>query len=192
MKRVLASVLLLSLCLVAAESSAAEVPTFGGRHVIKMFGGNDPVPPEWAGIWTTVDSMYTCAGVLQNVFTSTDTLCAGQTFDPDSSATECPFNCSGTATSTTVNMHCTGTCEVFEDCSATFTSDFVGTRTADSYFTVITMNTTFDGKGKGCDFFPDQCMQINSHGTRVGPAPEDYCSTPVESATWGRIKSRYR
>ena len=192
MKRFLTPALLLSLCLVATESAAANVPTFGGRHVMKMLGGNDPVPPEWAGVWTTVDSIYDCAGVFQSTSTSTDTLCAGQTFDPDSSAVQCPITCSGTANSTSVNMQCTGTCEVFENCAATFTSDFVGTRTADSYFSVITMNTSFAGTGEGCDVFPDQCMQINSHGTRVGPAPEPYCSTPAEPATWGRIKSRYR
>lgn len=192
MKRFLTPVLLLSLCLVAAESASADVPTFGGRHVLRLMGGSDPVPPEWAGVWTTVDSVYNCSGGLLSTSTSTDTLCAGQVFDPGGEETECPFECTGTANSTSVNMHCSGTCEVFPDCSSTFDVDFVGTRTADSYFSVITMNVTFSGTGKGCDLLPPNCTQINSHGTRIGPAPEDYCATPAETMTWGRVKSRYR
>jgi hypothetical protein len=191
MKRLVTPVLLLCLCLIAAESAAAEIPTLGGRHLLKLAGGTDPVPPEWAGVWTIVDSVYDCTGAFQSTSTSTDTLCAGQTFDPDTGA-ECPFECTGTANSTSVNMHCTGTCEIFTDCNATFETDFVGTRTADTYSSVVTMTVSFSGTGTGCDLLPGNCTQINSHGTRTGPAPEKYCATPVESATWGRVKSRYR
>jgi len=189
MKRFLTPVLLLALGFVAAESAAAGLPTFGGRHILA--GGSDPVPPEWAGIWTTVDSIYNCSGGLLSTSTSTDTLCAGQVFDPETGS-ECPFECTGSANSTSVNMHCTGACEFFPDCTGTFTTDFIGTRTGDSYSSVITMNVTFSGTGKGCDLLPPNCTQINSHGTRIGPAPEKYCSTPAETMTWGRVKSQYR
>jgi hypothetical protein len=67
----------------------------------------------------------------------------------------------------------------------------VGTRDADSYFMVITSNTTFTGTDPSCAFFPPQCLQINSHGTRIAPEPTAYCSTPAEETTWGQIKSRY-
>ena len=191
MNPLLKSALVLSLCLIATEAAAAQPPTLGGRHFLKLAGVSDPVPPEWAGVWTTVDSVYDCNGVFQSTSTNTDTLCAGQTFDPDTGS-ECPFECTGTATPTSVNMHCTGTCEVFTDCNATFDTDFVGTRTGDTFSSVVTMNITFAGTGEGCDLIPDNCTQINSHGTRTGPAPEDYCATPAEDTTWGQVKSRYR
>lgn len=191
MKRFLTPVLLLSLCFVAAESASAGVPTLGGRHILELAGGTDPVPPEWAGIWTVIDSVYDCSGNLTSTSTSTDTLCAGQVFDPGTQA-DCPFTCTGTANATSLVMHCTGSCELFPDCTANFDTDFIGTRSGDSYFSVVTMNVTFTGTGKGCESVPPNCTQINSHGTRIAPEPAAYCASPAEGSTWGRVKSRYR
>lgn len=189
MKRFVTSVFLASLFLLQGHAAEAAGSWPSLPDAYKFLGGGDPVPPEWAGTWTVVDTMYNCSGVVQNVFTSDDTLCAGEVFFADTTTT---YACTGTATATTVNLHCTGSSELFPDCTANFDITIVGTRTADSYFTVLTSNTTFSGTGKGCDLFPPQCMQINSHGIRTGPAPPSYCSTPAFQTSWGKVKSQYR
>jgi hypothetical protein len=67
-----------------------------------------------------------------------------------------------------------------------------GTRTGESYYSVTTISTTYSGTGAGCSSFPASCTQINSKGTRTGPAPAAYCATPARAATWGELKSLYR
>jgi hypothetical protein len=191
MKRLVIPVLSAVLCLLVADVASADAPRLDARDLIRRIaGGSDPVPAEWSGVWSTVDSLYDCNGVFQQTFSSIDTLCTGQAVEPDPDP-EFTYECNGTITATTVNITCTGSSEVFPDCTANFVVTQVGTRTADSYFMVITTNTTFSGTGKGCDQFPAQCMQFNTHGTRIAPEPTAYCATPVEPTTWGKLKSRY-
>jgi hypothetical protein len=185
---VLPAVLLLAL---AGVAPAAEAPRLSARDLLRIAGGSDPIPAQWAGIWDTVDSVYNCTGGLQSTSSSTDTLCTGQVIEPEPDPSF-EYDCTGTTTPTTVNMTCTGRSEVFQDCFADYVVTIVGTRTNDSYFMVATINTTFSGTGEGCDFLPDQCLQINSHGTRTAPEPTEYCATPVEETTWGQVKSLYR
>ena len=188
MKRFFFSAILASLFLLQGHAAEAARPWPMLPDPIKFLGGGDPVPPEWAGVWTVTDTVYQCPGIILNFATSSDTVCTGDVFYADTTTT---YNCTGTATSTTVNITCTGSSNVFPDCDAQFTISVVGTRTADSYFTVTTIATTFVGTGAGCNLFPAQCTQINSHGIRTGPAPPGYCTTPAERTTWGQVKSRY-
>jgi hypothetical protein len=67
-----------------------------------------------------------------------------------------------------------------------------GTRTADSYFVVTVIEVSYSGTAEGCDLIPPTCIQLNTHGTRVGPAPPSYCATPTQPTTWGRLKTLYR
>lgn len=190
MKRFVTSVFLACLFLLqgAPADAAGAWPSLPEQF--KFLGGGDPVPVEWEGAWTVIDTMYQCTGQVMNVFTSDDTLCSGEVFYADTTATN--FICTGTSTATTINLHCTGSNEVFPECNGNFDITIVGTRTADTYFTVFTSSTTFSGTGKNCDLFPPQCIQINSHGTRTGPVAPGYCSTPAFQTSWGKVKSQYR
>ena len=168
-----------------AASSAAANPF--ARNQRPVINGSITVPPEWAGIWQSTDSTYDCNGVFQSTSTTLDTLCAGVTFESDTT-----FSCSGSVDANTYTQHCSGSGEVFTDCTYTFDIQTHGTRSGDSFFSVSVFSTTYTGTGKGCDFLPDDCTQINTHSTRLGPAPSAYCATPVESTSWGRVKSLYR
>ena len=180
--------LVCALLLGALAASAADASPFaaGPRSIVQ---GGITVPPEWAGIWQSTDTTYDCNGVFQSTSTTLDTLCAGVTFDvPD----DPDISCTGSADANTYTQHCTGTTEVFPDCIATFDIETHGTRTGDTFFSVSVFSTTYAGSGKGCDFFPDMCQQFNSHSTRIAPAPQKYCSTPVLGTSWGKVKSQYR
>jgi hypothetical protein len=178
--------LVTALILGALAASSASANPFARNHR-GVINGSITVPPEWAGIWQSVDSTYDCNGAFQNTTTFTDTLCAGVTFESDTT-----FSCTGSADANSYTQHCTGSGEVFTDCTYTFDLTTHGTRSGDSFFSVSVFSTTYTGTGKGCDFFPDSCTQTNSHSTRLGPAPAAYCATPVESTSWGRVKSLYR
>jgi hypothetical protein len=189
--KALATALVLAVSLVLVGSADAGPP---GRHSGWPFSTNGngvTIPPEWAGIWQITDTTYTCAGAFQSTSSFLDTLCAGTTFDYDTTGTF-QFTCTGTATSTTYDQTCDGSDEIFPDCVMTFHLKAHGTRTADSYFSVFTMESSASGTGEFCDQVPSNCTQYNTHGTRIGPAPAAYCATPVKNETWGKIKAQYR
>ena len=179
---------LLVACLLGAAFLAVSDASASPFQRLKQYG-SITIPPEWAGTWSSTDSVYDCNGVLQSVSTSLDTLCAGVRFDFQSDST---ISCSGSATATTFEEHCTGTGDAGPDCQYTLTLDAHGTRNGDSFFSVNVFQFQFSGTGPGCDQIPDQCTQTNSHSTRTGPAPAEYCATPVRSTTWGKVKSQYR
>lgn len=149
--------------------------------------GEIVIPPEWAGIWSYSDTTYNCLGQVVGTSSGFDTLCAGVRFDTDPSV-----SCSGSATANTYTQHCTSSGEVFPDCNYTIVVDTQGTRTGDTFFSVSVFTATYSGTGKGCDLLQDQCQQYNSHATRTGPAPSEYCATPAAETSWGQVKSLYR
>jgi len=182
-----------SLSLSAAADAATPIPRSALRFFQLAHFAVDPIniPPEWDGIWTNTDSTYDCNGVLQSTSTSTDTLCGGAVFvDPGELPVD--FQCSGTVNGTTINFTCTGRDTVISDCVLTFTYTTHGTRTGDDSFAVLNVVSSVEGTGFECGFIPVQCMQINTHAHRTGPAPAAYCSTPTKAATWGGVKIRYR
>lgn len=180
----------LAVALMGATTADAATPAPRSiRDVLRMLGGPTPVPQEWDGVWTSEDSIYICDGPLQLAIAQGDTICGGTVYDPGSAT---PLDCTGTATATTIDMTCTGTSELFPDCQSTFTIHTVMTRTDDTYHSVTTISTSYSGTGEGCDLIPPSCQRIVSNGTRTGPAPADYCVTPVRRTNWGRLKSIYR
>ena len=194
MKRLLTSVFAVVAFLALAAGSASAGPH--EERVLRLArqapqliaGGSDPIPAEWAGIWSVTDSMYECtSGTFFFAFARTDTLCSGGTFTPPDTSAD--YSCTGSATPTTINMTCTGSEQVEPTCTANYNVTMVGTRTADSYYYVITSNVTYTGAD--CTGYDDACIQFNSHGVRTAPEPVAYCATPVEPTTWGKLKSRY-
>lgn len=183
----LATALLLAVSILFTGSARTGPLERHSGSPFATLGGGITVPPEWAGIWTITDTIYTCAGAVQNSSSSTDTLCTGTTFQQDST-----FTCTGSSTATTYDQVCDGSTEVFPNCTASFHLVAHGTRTGESYSSIVTITTTYAGTDTTCALFPPSCTQINTHGTRIAPAPVAYCATPVRPATWGMLKAQYR
>jgi len=179
--------LALSLFLLVPACARAEGST-SLRDVLRA--SSVPVPVEWSGVWTTVDTSYDCVTLaFKNTSTQTDTVCVGQEIgDPGT----LPFNitCTGSANSTTVHMHCTGSGEIIPGCTVDIDIVTDGTVSGGSYDMVTTSNFTYTGAG--CLGIPNQCQVIHSHGTRIASAPTAYCATPTQPSTWGGLKAHYR
>lgn len=173
--------------------SRAAGDTGGLKKMLKAARITDTIviPQEWGGIWSSVDSTYDCSGTFDFVESYEDTLCPGEVV-VDEQQLPVTFNCTGSATATTVDVECTGTDDSDPDCVITFSYSIHGTRSGDTYFVVATTQISAAGPGLGCEFFPSSCTQLNSRGTRIGPTPVEYCQTPVAPTSWGRLKVQYR
>lgn len=158
--------------------------------LLRAIPGTVKVPAEWDGVWVEVDSVYDCNGALQSTSAPTDTICGGQVFDQAVPGFSIVFDCNGTEDATSFDIICTGISNVSTDCDASFTVHAHGTRSGDTFFTVSRIDVEY--LGAGCYGLPPLCRQVNSHGTRTGPAPADYCLTPTKPSTWGRLKTLYR
>jgi hypothetical protein len=184
--------LLLLACVFPARSARATTDGQGAARALRLARASFVVPVEWDGIWANVDSTYTCDGTLQDVGASTDTICGGKEYLPDTAGSQITFTCSGSATPTTFDMTCTAAGEIFTDCVANYTIATHGTRSGDTDHLVTTIEVTYTGTAEGCDLIPTSCTQFDSWGTRIGPAPASYCSIPTLRSTWGSLKTRYR
>ncbi|HET9326833.1 MAG TPA: hypothetical protein VFQ05_08690 [Candidatus Eisenbacteria bacterium] len=185
MKRLALMLLLLASTLLIGLAEAAPAP----QVISKLARTSIVAPPEWDGYWTTVDSIYTCEGGLMNASPGADTICGGKDYAQTPPGSTLQLVCTGNADATTIDVTCTGSGQVDVDCFAEYTVVTHSTRTADTYFTVSTINIVYSGAG--CPV-PPQCIQVNSHGTRTGAAPPDFCATATKKTTWGQIKALYR
>lgn len=177
---------LLTACLLPSHAHAA-VRSMTLRQALTATGGYT-IPAAWAGIWAYTDTTYDCTTLaVTNVSTGQDTLCAGQSFEPDTTG-GFNYNCTGTVTDTQVNLTCSGSFS-FGACTGNFTQVGRGTRTGDTAFYVSTFTTTWSPPN--CAFQNDSCDQTNSHTTRIGAAPPG-CTTPTRARTWGQVKTYYR
>ncbi|HEV8479652.1 MAG TPA: hypothetical protein VGR66_02565 [Candidatus Eisenbacteria bacterium] len=147
------------------------------------------VPAEWAGIWTSVDSVYDCAtGSLLKVVELTDTLCAGEDVPDDPNAPSYfVFNtCTGSADATHIQEQCTangGLCG--EACTVADTLDVDATRQSDFAFWSWTTRAVSTCHVSICDF----CMLTHRRSLRIAPGPCGVVPTQVES--WGKLKAHY-
>jgi hypothetical protein len=174
--------------LVAAQTT----PRITAQDVFRLLTSDPTIPAEWAGIWSIVDTSRFCGGMLLGTSAELDTLCSGQPLDLDDPDDPIGLSCSGTVTSTVVDITCTGSFEAFPDCQADIVVKLDATRTGESYVSVSTITTSFSGTGVGCDLNPDICITTTTHGNRTAPEPIGYCSTQIEPTSWGRLKSHYR
>ena len=146
------------------------------------------VHPDWGGIWDLDLEIGTC-GQAGEQFSEVDTLCSGIPFEGDDVGLE--LDCTGSWTSTVIDITCQGAQEIFPDCFQTIVIEYDGTRNGETYGVTVITNITYAGTGTGCDSIPDTCQEENTNGDRTGPEPQD-CATPIESVSWGAIKVRYR
>jgi hypothetical protein len=182
--------LLLIACVLVSGSADAKPAPKDFRSALKALNAAIIVPPEWDGVWDTVDSSYDCKGVLTGTSASEDTICGGQAVtsgDPNSPFT---FTCTGTANGNTIDVTCTGGGQVLPECQLSIDFHIQVTRTGDSFRSVTTSNSTYSGTG--CMGIPDVCSRDVQVGSRSGPAPVDFCTTSVRRATWGQLKTIYR
>lgn len=187
-QRVQAMVIFVAILLAGAAAADAGSPSI--HNLVRGARAAVVVPQEWDGVWSTLDSIYTCAGAFQSTSTALDTICGGKDYQTTAPGSSITFTCTGTATATTIDMTCTGSGTIFTDCNADYTVVVHGTLSADTYFIVDTINITYSGTG--CSQFPPQCFQVDSWGTRLSPAPAAYCLTPTRTSTWGAVKTLYR
>jgi len=189
-RRLLVSLLIVLVSLVFASALQASQRFPRWVDLLRPAASQVILPAEWDGVWVSVDSTYDCDGTFQSVSTNQDTLCAGQ--DLNYNVGTYNVTCSGSATATTADLHCTGSSEVIPDCAADLTLDTHVALSGDTYFSVTTVNVTYSGTALGCNLFPASCTTVRSHATRTGPAPPAYCLTPTRASTWGNLKIRYR
>lgn len=164
----------------------AAVPMAMGPWIAPAEADPIPYPDAFIGIWENTSVTRDCVTqVILAQSTEQDTICAGDTFDPDIEG-QFPITCTGTITETTVDIHCTGTFEVTPECTATIQFDTDGTRNGDTWTSTTTVEITY----VGCPI-PGSCTTTQSTGTRVDPDPAACPPAPVASSTWGKIKQRY-
>ena len=190
--RLLALIVALAALLPLTGTADAQAPPrLGLRQVFSVLQSNPTIPEEWAGIWNSTDSVFTCAGALLSVEADRpDTLCAGVAITEDDPSGMIDLVCSGTATADEVHVVCTGNGEIFEDCEATITLEIDGTRTGDNYAVTLVTNTVTQGTGLGCG--SAFCQEVRTTGVRIEPEPTAYCATQNLTTTWGRVKVLYR
>jgi len=182
--------LLFVLCAALLPVGPAQAgPAHDSKGIFQTLIPDTKVPPEWDGIWQTIDSVYTCGGAPQSASAGVDTLCGGKDIPAPGGIN---YVCTGTADATTVHLTCTYNYDVFPNCQASSVTVIDGTRTGDTFYYVVTNNTNYSGSGTGCNLLPPQCSVTHIHGTRTGPAPPAYCATAALPITWGRIKAIYR
>ncbi len=175
-----------------SSAAASEIPRPNLSDVFQSMarssGGTITLPAAWAGVWNFEDSDYDCiTEEFLNSDANVDTLCTGQVINPD----ESPFqlDCTGSVNDTDIDVHCSGTFPFGPTCMVTMTFSLVAVRNGDN----VSATTVFsqDFEPDNCALQPDNCIRTVGVGTRVGPEPPD-CLTPVEAATWGRVKAGYR
>lgn len=193
MRRLATLVVVVLAATMALVGSASAESAGGLDNVMKSLRTAILAPVEWDGIWDTVDSVYTCAGVFQSTSPGVDTICGGKDYSQSPPQSDIVLTCTGTADATTIDVTCTGSGLIP---STTCTGDFSvvthATRTGTAFFMVSIVNITVTGGGLGCDAFPPICVQLNSHGLYREPAPTAYCASPAKRPTWGQIRTRYR
>lgn len=181
----------LAILAILVVPSAAHSNEVRPRSVVQVMraAGTYTIPAAWAGVWTSADSTYDCTtrAFIETDFT-TDTLCTGQTFQPDTS-TGITYDCSGPGiTDTQVDVTCVASFTVLT-CTVTYTQTTHATRVGDTATAITTVQTTYTPPM--CLFQPDSCHEIHSVLTRVEPA-QPACATPARQATWGSLKVKYR
>lgn len=193
MKR-LAVVLLfaaVTLSIASSEAGASTPPRFSLMDMLRATHGSITVPTEWDGIWELQDSTFDCPDTFTEAFADTDTICGGQTFGQPPDGAPVP-SCVGTADANSYHVTCTSSTNLGPNCLLTVVTQLDGTRTGETYHSVSTTTTTFVGTDPPCGFLQNSCTKIVEDGTRLSPAPQAYCETPVRPSTWGKIKVIYR
>lgn len=144
-------------------------------------------PASWEGLWEFTNVMEDCEGTPMGTEIDTSSICEGDVLTPDDEGFT--FECTGTIDDDSIDLVCTAGEEVSEDCTASLSYTLEGIRTGDTVTGIQTTTITYTGAG--CGPIENICLATEITGTRISPEPEN-CITPVQPATWGAIKARYK
>ncbi len=197
MNRFIPPVLVFTVSLLAAAAFAPSVgaePAHRVRLGDLLRGELLVIPAEWSGIWESELTDYVC-GTNDVIDTESyvDTLCTGQSIDPNDEIDDLPFamDCSGsTVTATTVTADCTGGGTVGL-CTVSITFSLDGVRNGDTFTSTQEYSIDLEPNGIFCGNQPDECVRTEVTATRIAPEPPG-CATPVDATWWGEVKARYR
>ena len=176
----LLSAVVVALCIAPAAAHAEISPSLA--KLLKQ-AGNMEYPPEWTGIWQSADTLYDCEGnVIFGLAPSVDTVCAGDPVEPPEEGVT--FECSGDATPPDIDITCTGT-ENDLGCITDYTFRIEEHLSGNERTYVYTINTSSSPE---CPKPGDFCFVLRGTKTRISSS----CTTPVDKASWGQVKTRYR
>lgn len=177
---------LLLIVLLPSRGRTAEVRPISLQQALRA--GGFVLPPEWAGLWAFDDTTRACnRGAIESIDMGVDTLCAGFSLEPDPTEGGA-YSCTGTVTATEIDLQCSFSISI-EGCTLTYQQTLRASRNGDTATSFFQFSMT--STPPLCAFIPDTCFEEYEGFTRIGPAPAT-CTTPIEPATWGDIKSRYR
>lgn len=170
---------------------AASLAGNSGARMDRPLGPNllDGFPADWVGVWQYETDIKDCdSGVTLFHMSRLDTVCAGDTFDPQQDGTIANLVCNGTVTSTEVHYTCTGSAEEEPGCFADYEFVYDATRTGNSVQATQTLNTTYTGD---CPL-SSQCLLMEMTGTRLVDAAPNCQLTASRQNSWGALKEAYR
>lgn len=173
-------------CLAVVPASAGEW-TLG--DAFRLLKEEPTLHPDWEGVWESDIRQEECDGTLVDTSVGTDNLCAGEPLLGPDTGTD--LTCTGTISSTSIDVSCTGTQEIFTDCVATITVEMQGTRNGDSAEITSTVQATYEGSGFGCSQIPDTCNRIIATSTRTSLEP-DCTGVSTHDSSWGTVKARFQ
>ena len=178
---------------VPGACEAQKMPRFTVLDAMRHLADVPNVPPEWAGVWVSTDSVFSCTDTFMEVISENDTLCTGAPLGgPDDGGGIVPeIDCNGSADANSASIICSGSIEVVPDCVATFMSTTTATRSGDTYTATAEFSITYAGTGVGCDFIPGICERSRVTANRIAGEPQE-CSTAVDERPWGLVKTLYR
>jgi hypothetical protein len=149
----------------------------------------DSFPADWAGLWQYEIDVKDCdTGVAFLHMSRLDSVCVGDTFDPEQDGTIGNLVCNGSITSSEVHYTCSGSTEEQPGCFADYEFVYDATRTGDSVQATQTINTTFTGD---CPL-SSQCVLMEITGTRLSGTAPGCQLTPTRRSSWGALKGTYR
>jgi hypothetical protein len=147
---------------------------------------------DWAGVWADDIAKKSCSNDPLGSWTDQNhVICTGDEFELPMLEYPSWISCTGTINSTSIDVDCTGSNEVWQDCFAVRTITIDGSRSDDSYSIDIHDNLIYQGGGAGCSQTPPICFRWEHRADRTGPEPPE-CDTPAQSSSWGTVKAAYR
>jgi len=143
-------------------------------------------PSSWAGVWDITTTERNCgSSTVTDMYTDTDTICAGEVF---SAGDEAEFECTGSVGDTSIDVTCSSTFGAFPGCDVTFAYTVNGTRNGNNLSGTETFSITYVGT---CPL-PNECTEGDLVGVRTGSEPPGCTTTAVAPVSWARAKKLYR
>jgi hypothetical protein len=170
---------------VQAATTSDPPPVADGASIAEFGVG-------WKGVWEWHNEYRDCqTSFLLFQTTTRDTICVGDTYDPEGMEGALPLDCTGTIGDNEVHLECSGQVPVEDEpgCTADYSLVIDWMRTGDTISAEQTIEATFIGD---CSLTDPYCLRVVMTGTRIDPDPNSCFGTPARNESWGALKSIYR